>query len=39
VLADALEEASAAEEVSAHLRTPGPHWRGCWCLDIILGQS
>jgi hypothetical protein len=40
VLADALEEAGCdAPEILAHLRAPGPHWRGCWCLDIILRQS
>jgi hypothetical protein len=40
VLADALEEAGCATpEILAHLRAAGPHWRGCWCLDIILRQS
>lgn len=23
----------------AHLRSPGPHWRGCWALDLVLGKS
>lgn len=23
----------------AHLRGPGPHCRGCWVLDLILGKS
>lgn len=23
----------------AHLRGPGPHWRGCWALDLILGKA
>jgi hypothetical protein len=23
----------------AHLRTPGPHWRGCWALDLLLGKA
>jgi hypothetical protein len=23
----------------AHLRSPGPHVRGCWCVDLILGKS
>lgn len=23
----------------AHLRTPGPHYRGCWALDLILGRG
>jgi hypothetical protein len=40
VLADALEEAGCTEEaVLGHLRGPGPHVRGCWALDLILGKS
>jgi hypothetical protein len=23
----------------AHLRSPGPHVRGCWALDLILGEE
>lgn len=23
----------------AHLRSPGPHYRGCWVIDLILGKS
>ncbi len=23
----------------AHLRSPGPHVRGCWALDLILGKE
>jgi len=26
-------------ELLAHLRSPGPHVRGCWALDLILGKS
>jgi hypothetical protein len=37
VLADALEEVGAAGEVVAHLRSEGPHVRGCWAVDLILG--
>jgi hypothetical protein len=22
-----------------HLRSPGPHWRGCWALDLILEKE
>lgn len=22
-----------------HLRSPGPHYRGCWALDCVLGRS
>ena len=37
VLADALEEAGCDNaEVLGHLRGPGPHVRGCWCVDLIL---
>jgi hypothetical protein len=40
ILADALEEGGCATpEILAHLRAPGHHWRGCWCLDIFLGKS
>lgn len=23
----------------AHLRGPGPHWRGCWALDLVRGAT
>jgi hypothetical protein len=40
VLADALEEAGCTdEEILAHLRSPGPHVRGCWVIDCLLGKS
>jgi hypothetical protein len=40
VLADALEEAGyAGGEVLGHLRSDGPHVRGCFALDAILGKS
>jgi hypothetical protein len=40
VLADALEEAGCANaELLGHLRGPGPHVRGCWALDLVLGQQ
>lgn len=39
-LSDALEEAGCANpELLAHLRSPGPHYRGCWALDLILGKE
>jgi hypothetical protein len=38
-LADALEEAGAPEEVVKHLRSPGPHVRGCAALDAVLGRG
>jgi hypothetical protein len=38
-LADALEEAGCIHEtVLSHCRSPGPHVRGCWALDLILGK-
>jgi hypothetical protein len=40
ILADALEEAGCREQsVLDHLRSPGPHVRGCWPLDLILGRA
>ena len=40
VLADALEEAGcAAQAILDHLRGPGPHVRGCWAVDLILGKE
>jgi hypothetical protein len=39
ILADALEDAGCDDaEVLGHLRGPGPHARGCWVLDLILGR-
>jgi biotin carboxyl carrier protein len=39
-LADALEESGCADaDVLSHLRSPGPHVRGCWALDLVLGKS
>jgi hypothetical protein len=39
VLADALEETGAGGDVLGHLRSLGPHVRGCWVVDLILGRS
>lgn len=39
VLADVLEEAGAEGEVVAHLRSPGPHVRGCWAVDAARGRG
>jgi hypothetical protein len=39
-LADALEEAGCFDsDKLSHCRGPGPHVRGCWLLDIILGKN
>jgi hypothetical protein len=40
VLADALEEAGVSEGgLLDHLRGPGPHVRGCFALDLVLGRN
>jgi len=40
VLADAVEDAGGYDtEQAEHLRTPGPHLRGCWVIDILLGKG
>lgn len=40
VLADALEDAGCADqEILAHCRGPGPHVRGCWVVDLLLGKE
>jgi hypothetical protein len=38
-LADALEgDGCTNADLLSHLRGPGPHVRGCWALDLILGK-
>jgi hypothetical protein len=40
VLADTLLDAGCEdEELLAHLRSVGPHVRGCWAVDVLLGRS
>jgi hypothetical protein len=40
ILADALEEAGIAPRaILDHCRSGGPHVRGCWALDWLLGKS
>jgi hypothetical protein len=40
VLADALEDAGGTDgELLRHLRGPGPHVRGCWAVDALLGRE
>jgi hypothetical protein len=40
VLADALEDAGCDRaDLPAHLRGPGPHVRGCWAIDLLLGKQ
>jgi hypothetical protein len=39
VLADALEEAGCDNcDILTHLRSPAPHVRGCWVVDLLLGK-
>jgi hypothetical protein len=40
VLADALEEAGCSDaDLLGHLRGPGPHVRGCFAVDAVLGKE
>jgi hypothetical protein len=40
IIADALEEAGCTDEaLLSHLRLPGPHVRGCWAVDLVLGKG
>jgi hypothetical protein len=39
-LADALAGAGCADpDVHEHCRGPGPHARGCWVVDLVLGKG
>ncbi len=39
ILADALEEAGCDNaDMLSHCRGPGPHVRGCWVVDLLLGK-
>ena len=40
ILADALQDAGCEEQVIlSHCRGDGPHVRGCWVIDLILGKE
>lgn len=40
ILADALADAGCTNEtVLVHCRGPGPHVRGCWVVDLLLGKE
>jgi hypothetical protein len=40
ILADALEDTGCTNaDILAHCRGSGPHVRGCWVIDLILGKS
>jgi hypothetical protein len=40
ILADALIDAGCDDEqILAHCRSDGPHVRGCWVIDLVLGKE
>jgi hypothetical protein len=40
ILADALEDAGCDDaDILAHCRGDGPHVRGCWVVDLLLGKQ
>ncbi|WP_315854118.1 hypothetical protein [Gemmata palustris] len=40
ILADALQDAGCnSAEILDHCRAPGPHVRGCWVVDLLLGKT
>ncbi|WP_232069905.1 hypothetical protein [Gemmata massiliana] len=40
ILADALQEAGCdGTDVLNHCRGSGPHARGCWVVDLVLGKK
>jgi hypothetical protein len=40
ILADALEEAGCDNaDILKHCRSDGPHVRGCWVVDMLLGKE
>ncbi len=39
LLADLLEEAGCPKQISDHCRGEGPHARGCWVVDLVLGKE
>jgi hypothetical protein len=40
ILADALQDAGCdSADVLDHCRGDGPHVRGCWVVDLVLGKA
>src|SRR5262245_58417848 len=40
ILADAMQDAGCDNtDILDHCRSPGPHVRGCWVVDLVLGKE
>lgn len=40
ILSDALQDAGCEnEDILNHCRSDGPHVKGCWAVDLILGKE
>ncbi|HEY1191397.1 MAG TPA: hypothetical protein VGE74_27430 [Gemmata sp.] len=40
ILADALQDSGCdPDDILNHCRGPGPHVRGCWVVDLVLGKE
>jgi hypothetical protein len=40
ILADALMDAACDnDEITGHCRSEGPHVKGCWVIDLLLGKE
>jgi hypothetical protein len=40
ILADALQDDGCEDtDILAHCRGAGPHVRGCWVVDLVLGKQ
>jgi hypothetical protein len=40
IVADALEDAGCTDaDLRSHCRSCGPHVRGCWVVDLLLGTG
>jgi hypothetical protein len=40
ILADALQDAGCDDDqILVHCRSPGPHVRGCWLVDLVLAKE
>ena len=40
ILADAIQDAGCdSDDILSHCRGEGPHVRGCWVVDLVLGKE